>query len=571
MLLSALKPYTIFMSLLVFLSACSPADKSIFIEQNTSQITITGEITGYDHQPMAQAIIEVTPLVSGSDKNFQQINVDTSGAYSAILDKNQRYLLMVAGVGHMPMKLLLDATELSDANLDLSLDAITYLTAPETVAVKLLTADGSQASHALEVQDDGSFAATIALDAGEVKYQLRGISKAKMSIENPRASSFEYDNGGNFYSVIEHKGGNLVIRYNPAIDAINAESLLAGQQISSSFAAKQNKDLTLMAQYNRLLIEQRLYLSDIQRPPFVYPEGLETIKAWQADPQYAEQAQLLLAMSTAIHGQPYSLFQQTLAEIASESWLWSLPEVSFATSLRLAGMTSDELEYHQGIINQADTLDQKVQHFLSDNPNDDAKAELLMILAYSYRRGEMYEQYDKYYQMLLADYAHVKNFERFKTILQPKSLPIGQPSPEFAIKDITDPDTSYNKASFANKVYLLDFWATWCVPCIKEMPDLHQAYSKYNDKGFEILSLSADDSIADIKKFRQGDWAMPWKHGFLDDRKHPMIKDYMVFGYPVAYLIDENGAVLASGDKVRGKRLSKTLSIYFDKKNAAKG
>ena len=113
---------------------------------------------------------------------------------------------------------------------------------------------------------------------------------------------------------------------------------------------------------------------------------------------------------------------------------------------------------------------------------------------------------------------------------------------------------------------LLDFWATWCVPCLKEMPILHEAYAQFKPLGFEILSLSGDDAIEDVSQFRQAKSQMPWKHAFFDNGQHPINNDYFVFGYPKAVLIDEKGNILADGDKARGSKLVKTLTNYYRKK-----
>jgi len=275
-------------------------------------------------------------------------------------------------------------------------------------------------------------------------------------------------------------------------------------------------------------------------------------------------------MSTAVMGQSYMIQQKALDLIKPDSWLWSLPHVSFSNTLRLAGTHGENTEYHEGIINQVEKSPLSVENFLHVNKDDEAKAELLMTLAYSYRRAENYEEYNKYYQQLLSQYTHVAKFKFFKKILQPNKLPVGKPAPAFTIADLDNNDVNFDNNSFSGQLYLLDFWATWCAPCIKEMPDLHQAYEEFNDKGFEILSLSADSLSQDVIKFRKGQWSMPWKHGFLDDRKHVMIKDYFIFGYPNAYLIDGDGNVIANGDKVRGKQLIQTLSDYFaDKEKVA--
>jgi len=56
---------------------------------------------------------------------------------------------------------------------------------------------------------------------------------------------------------------------------------------------------------------------------------------------------------------------------------------------------------------------------------------------------------------------------------------------------------------------MIDFWVTWCGPCKAEMPVLHKVYEKFKDKGFEILSISFDQTADAIDKYRKGEWKMP--------------------------------------------------------------
>ena len=173
------------------------------------------------------------------------------------------------------------------------------------------------------------------------------------------------------------------------------------------------------------------------------------------------------------------------------------------------------------------------------------------------------EQYQRYFDDFKENYTDTWGYDTYLKFLQPSKLDKDTVAPAFEIAALENADIVYSNSSFNAKVLLLDFWATWCPPCLKEMPGLHEIYSRFNDKGFEILSLSADEFAGDVTEFRQTKWEMPWKHAFLQNGEHPIIEAYDVVAYPTAYLIDENGKILATGDKSRGEQLEQTLASYF--------
>ena len=92
---------------------------------------------------------------------------------------------------------------------------------------------------------------------------------------------------------------------------------------------------------------------------------------------------------------------------------------------------------------------------------------------------------------------------------------------------------------------MLDFWATWCGPCIGELPNVKKAYASYHDKGFEIVGLSRDTEDDVLNKFtKEND--MPWmqlreKSQDEKDRWHPLAKQYHVDGIPQMFLLDKKG------------------------------
>lgn len=92
-----------------------------------------------------------------------------------------------------------------------------------------------------------------------------------------------------------------------------------------------------------------------------------------------------------------------------------------------------------------------------------------------------------------------------------------------------------------DKVYLLNFWATWCPPCRKEVPSMVKLYDAFKDRGFEIVAISVDKSKSDVEKF-VAEQKMNFK--VLWDKDSSVAQQYGVFRYPETFIVDAHGKVL---------------------------
>ena len=113
----------------------------------------------------------------------------------------------------------------------------------------------------------------------------------------------------------------------------------------------------------------------------------------------------------------------------------------------------------------------------------------------------------------------------------------GDAAPEFTIN--ADNGRTVSLPNFGGKLLVLNFWATWCPPCVQETPSLSQFAATYANKGVVVLGISVDKDEKAYRNFLQ-----KFNPGFLHARDFKLHEDYGTFMYPETYIIDSKGKVL---------------------------
>lgn len=172
---------------------------------------------------------------------------------------------------------------------------------------------------------------------------------------------------------------------------------------------------------------------------------------------------------------------------------------------------------------------------------------------------------DLYYNRLVNEFPDSRYAaQAVKTYGPDNKFSKGKPVPFFETKDLEDSTRTYTPESLKGKVYLMDFWATWCGPCVEALPDLQKIYDSFKDKGFTILSISADEHAEKIHAFRKKRWAMSWMHTMLrNGLEDPLAVTFEVIDLPKAILIDENGIILAGHADIKKEGLQAILDRHF--------
>jgi len=222
--------------------------------------------------------------------------------------------------------------------------------------------------------------------------------------------------------------------------------------------------------------------------------------------------------------------------------------------------TKRDLEKAPAVIKQAGEL-------LSDNPDDAATAGLAMQLASAFEHMPGGEALSKQaYETFGPIFAKSKNdsirqmAESFQGTLRRLALP-GNP---MKITGTLLNGQPFDQSTLAGKIVLVDFWATWCGPCIAEIPNVLEQYQKYHSKGFEVVGISLDQERAALEKFvteRKLPWPILFEPSEGSGWQHPLASYYGISGIPTVILIGKDGNVVSLN--ARGERLGELLDELF--------
>ena len=118
---------------------------------------------------------------------------------------------------------------------------------------------------------------------------------------------------------------------------------------------------------------------------------------------------------------------------------------------------------------------------------------------------------------------------------------VGHRAPEYRVARLAGGDSIGVRSGYAGHVTLINIWATWCGPCINEMPSLERAYQAYRDRGFRVAAVSIDhDAPALVLAFAR---RLGLSFDILHDQVGEIQTAYVTVGVPESFLIDTHGRI----------------------------
>lgn len=519
---------------------------------------ITGMLVGADGLPMQLAHVSLY-----NRRAIQTVEVAPDGSYVLETDTTGVYSLWFTGVDHLLQQrtVLLRGSD-EDIEIDARLETHTY---KEDLSEATVIGDFNEFSwtigaRAMELQPDGTYVVEIEVDADTLAYQVINVVQGR-SINGTQSDRYVYDGGGDYRSVIDVAGGVARILFDPQkLLVVEAEPFVRFRDLERIEARYTDFRQQMVGRRGEYL-EQRKLLKDegaTDEELSAFSENYDwsandsALASLLAEAEDADLRATLLATYLAETVRADSMYaRMALAEIDPSSSAWTLGFDIVHKAVSASG--------------RAEAYEDFLYAVLRENPDEGLRARLLLGLLGDAHREEDESEARIFYTWLVTEYPESFEARYAKAEFAPdRAIQEGKPVPEFEIASLEDSTVAYSSENMKGQTYLIDFWATWCGPCIGEMPYLHAAYDKYKQDGFTILSLSFDSSREAVIKYRdEGKWKMPWLHGFIEGGfGSEMSKSFQVIGIPRPILIGEDGTILTTHG-LRGETLEETLAGVF--------
>ena len=522
---------------------------------------IKGILLGHDKKPMPLADVHL--IKAPASQSFAGVQVNRDGAFRIETAETGLIVAEFTGVNHgaLDIPLLIE----KPATIDLTVSLATYAYFDDPAELKLMsdrTDFAFERAQPMQKQADGTFTIDVETTNPTLSYQVFGAERNSRSINGTQSDRYEFDGSGDYRSIVNVKGGKVRIVFDPK------KTVRSTAEVEFKFGDP-SSPIAKIAEIQQEMTKREILWSTAVTE---YVKGGNDFKKFKYD-WSASQAGILARLNkendplvrqmllmdyvdtkakNATSADP-AIGARLFKEIPPDSKLWMMPTLPL---LNAAGELSGDENAHR----------QYLDSFLDKNPEMELKTNLIMNQLVSSRLQGDEKSFRLYYDMALKHFGGTDFAKAVQARFTPASnILTGNQLPAFRVKALGDSTKIYTNDTFKGKTVLLDFWATWCGPCVEEMENLQKAYEKFKSKNFEILSLSLDRSPDDVVKFRHDKWKMPWLHTFVTgDEK--LTTAFEVVGIPHPILVDGTGTIIAVEEELRGSNLDATLSKFLDSK-----
>jgi thiol-disulfide isomerase/thioredoxin len=417
--------------------------------------------------------------------------------------------------------------------------------------------------------------------ATRLRYQLR--LGGGRTANGPLADSYESDGGGDFWSVVELADRNELVLDMRSVPSSRRDSSLVWKGEDESVVAL--REITSSWQQQLRELDNELPRKD-GKVPIPTPE-YETRKDRLIDAARERVDSTdnpeLRTLLRAAHLMQFAAHMKV--ERAREELTWFVEHVPVDAPALLVVHGLESAFFHPMKDAEIDFLaapEAWLERFAQEcrEPGPALEA-LTLLLHFADQRGDEARVQRFYARATEPHFVGTYYHQRLSQQYDPaRTLQRGKPLPDFDFAMLGEPSKRVTKAEREGRLYLIEFWATWCGPCVVEMPLLHEAYAAINgvrrkgkgetglrtlkparDPQVEFVFVSFDSTEKDVEDFRRKHWSMPWTHAYVGqgDRDDEVMKRFGFSGVPTTILVDRTGTILEYGAALRHGALKGTL------------
>ncbi|OZC03290.1 redoxin domain-containing protein [Rubricoccus marinus] len=255
-----------------------------------------------------------------------------------------------------------------------------------------------------------------------------------------------------------------------------------------------------------------------------------------------------------------------IERVPASSPLWSFEGLSGPGVGNLIAYAARELG-HWDESGPSESFHAYVRYLAMEYPDPNVRQRALQRL-FEFDRERDEEAARATYDLLVRDFPDSREAEVIRrSWADTRAVRPGEPVPTFSLPALPDTTATVASSDVAGITYLLDFWGSWCMPCVREMPKLHELHERYAASGFEIVSIAVFDTPESVARFQSKGFPMPWLHGLVTEgdweTREALQARFEFVGYPSAILVGPDGVILAEGAGARGEELERALALHF--------
>jgi thiol-disulfide isomerase/thioredoxin len=528
----------------------------------------TGVLLGADGQPMKLAHARL--LRAHGRSAVAETVVGPLGRFALAATGTGAFYLDFTGVNHVRTTVPVVLQRSATIDLDVRLQRHPY-----TDSLDRVTAIGDwnhfdpRTGRPLVKQSDGRYTLDVETTADTVAYQLLNLTPDRSS-NGTDGIWYTYDGGGDYRSVIRADHGRATIVLDPHTLNRRPSEPRVAFGVRSSFPARLYELASRLDRWQRSYLDSsRAVGSTTGSVRFNFAQVVKQITKQLLRERDSTLRQILFCarLEWAKRGGPLdsTLAAGILREVRPSSFAWSFREFGDPSDMVLAyaRMTDARMSYDDATRDSAAVRATiaYLDSVATRHPDPAVQADALSSASLLAAEAQLRDRANDYYARLVAKHPQAPLLPVLRSrFAADRVWRVGATVPDFRLSSLTDSMAVYTRDDMSGKVYLLEFWATWCKPCVDDMPYLHKAYDSFHGSGLEILSVSLDGDPADVTTFRAGRWSMPWLHAFARAGFHdPQVRRLEITFLPRRALVDRNGTILAVDEDLRGEKLKETL------------